>query len=180
MNSQSTELSIPAIKANLYGLLATIILAPILLIPFHQIWGLNFAMILGNLRSNSLYFFLILIVGTILHELIHGATAAWFAGIGWKNIRFGMQWQSLTPYCHSKIPMTAKKYRYVVVMPLIILGFVPYLISLINGSGWLLTIGIIFTLAAAGDLMILWLMRKITSDKMVQDHPTKIGLLLNE
>ena len=97
-----------------------------------------------------------------------------------EKYQVGIQWQSLTPYCHSKIPMTAKNYRYVVVMPLIILGFLPYLISLVSGSGWLLTIGIIFILAAAGDVQILWLMRKIASYKIVQDHPTKIGLLINE
>ena len=180
MNEQSTELTIPASKANLYGFLAVIVLAPLLLAPFYQIWGLSFAQISQNLHSHGLYFFLILVIGTVVHELIHGATAAWYAGIGWENIRFGIQWQSLTPYCHSKIPMTAKKYRYVVFMPLIILGIFPYFISLGTGSGWLLTIGITFTLAAAGDVMILWLMRKISANEMVQDHPTKIGLLVNE
>ena len=179
MNNQSTELTIPATTANIYGLIASIFLTPILLAPFYFLWGLDIHKIIENDYSYGLQFFLILLIGTIIHELIHGATAAWYVGMGWKNIRFGVQWQSLTPYCHSKMPMTAKNYRYVVMSPLIILGLLPYLASLLTGSGWLLTVGVIFTVAAAGDVMIFWLMRKIAPNEMVQDHPTKVGLLLH-
>lgn len=180
MSDQPTELTISATTANIYGLAAAFVLIPLLVAPFYLIWGLTLNQVVDNTLTSGLYLFLILFIGTVIHELIHGAIAAWYAGIGWRNIRFGVLWQSLTPYCHSKIPMNAKKYRYVVMMPLAILGLLPYLLSLTIGSGWLLTIGITFILAASGDVMIFWIMRGITPDQLVQDRPTKIGLLLNE
>jgi hypothetical protein len=64
------------------------------------------------------------------------------------------------------------------VMPLVVMGLVPYIISMLTGNGWILAFGIVFTISAFGDVFILWLMRHVPGDQFVQDHPDKIGLLV--
>ncbi|WP_221392127.1 DUF3267 domain-containing protein [Dyadobacter sp. NIV53] len=170
--------TISARTGNLFSIVLTLILMPVMVLLFALIWKIDTKGIIERSVSNLKYVLIIFIVGVIVHELIHGMTAAWYAGIGWKNIRFGVQWKSFTPYCHSMLPMPVSKYRYVVVMPLIILGMIPYVISLINGSGWFLTTGILFTVTAAGDMIILWMMRKLQGSELIQDHPSEIGFLI--
>ena len=74
--------------------------------------------------------------------------------------------------------MKLKHYRLGGVMPYVILGIVPSLISLISGNSAMLLFGIVFTFAAGGDLTILWLLRKEDRNEIVQDHPDKIGCFI--
>ncbi|TDE18240.1 DUF3267 domain-containing protein [Dyadobacter psychrotolerans] len=178
MKNQPFDLTISPVKAQVYSLIPTIILIPVMLLPFHLIWKIDLNHLKTNLFSYTMYGLAMLVTGTLIHELIHGLTAVWYAKVRWKNIKFGFHWQSLTPYFHSELPMTAAKYRIVVIMPLIILGIIPYLVSLLNGSGWLLTFGMIFTFAACGDLMIIWMMRKLKAEENVRDHPSEVGLIV--
>lgn len=175
MSKQHTS---SARTGNLFSIVLVLIVVPVMIIAYNLIWNMSFEGITERTLPNLKYVLIIFFLGAIIHELIHGITAAWFDGVGWKNIRFGVQWKSFTPFCHSVLPMSASKYRYVVVMPLIILGIIPYIISLFNGSGWFLTTGIIFTVTAAGDIIILWMMRKLQGTELVQDHPTEIGFLI--
>lgn len=178
MNDSSKELTVSSTTANIISIIVSLLLVPLMVLPYKLVWGFTLSSFLKSAPPNLKYVLIIFIIGTIIHELIHGVTAAWYVGIGWHNIRFGIQWNSLTPYCHSKIPMSALNYRYVVIMPLVVLGIIPYIAAIFSGSGWLLTVGIIFTIAAAGDVMIYWMMRKLKKETTVQDHPTKVGLLI--
>jgi hypothetical protein len=63
-------------------------------------------------------------------------------------------------------------------MPLIVLGLIPYAIALATGSGWLMAFGVFFTVAPVDDIIILWMMRNLHSNELVQDHPSKVGLLV--
>jgi hypothetical protein len=171
------NLTMSSFKAQIYGLLAFLIGFPALLSPFYWMWGLDKSRFVA---SPTLYILsaIILFAGVIIHELIHGMTAIWHGGVSWRQVKFGVQWKSLTPYCHSVVPMRADQYRLVVLMPLIVLGLVPYAAALLFNNVGLLAFGTFFTLAAAGDLMIIWLMRHLRSNEQVQDHPTKVGLLV--
>jgi hypothetical protein len=61
------------------------------------------------------------------------------------------------------------------IMPAIILGFIPAVLSIVLGSVFLLVFGIFFTMAAIGDFMIINLIRKESSNSMVLDHPSEAG-----
>ncbi|GAB3263565.1 hypothetical protein GCM10027347_30140 [Larkinella harenae] len=173
-------LTIPSLKAQMYGGLAFLVGLPLLILPFYLLWSFD----LSAWSQASLADYALLIVGffvgTIIHELIHGLTALWYGRLSWADIKFGIQWKSFTPYCHPNKPLPARIYRVVVVMPLIVLGLLPYLVALVTGHTLLLGLGIFFTLAASGDLMILWLMRSLNADEWVQDHPSQVGLLVLE
>jgi hypothetical protein len=117
----------------------------------------------------------ILLGGIILHELIHGLVWARFAKNGFKSIRFGVMWKMLTPYCHCKEPLKIKHYIIGASMPGILLGIIPSSIALFNGNFSLLLFGILFTVSACGDLLIIHLLRKEKMDDLALDHPSEVG-----
>ncbi|QDK82399.1 DUF3267 domain-containing protein [Spirosoma sp. KCTC 42546] len=166
------------LKAQLYGGIAFFIGAPLLVWPFSQLWNFSLKQIAASGLAPILLFIAAMFVGIVVHELIHGLTAMWVGRLPWQKIKFGVQWQSGTPYCHPTVPMPARAYRIVVIMPLVTLGLVPYGAALATGNVWLLAFGVFFTLAAFGDIIILWLMRHLRATELVQDHPTKVGLII--
>jgi len=93
----------------------------------------------------------------------------------WENIHFGFKWAVLTPYVHCPKPIEVRNYRWGVAMPGIVLGILPYVMALIMQNGWLLAFGLFFTLAASGDILILWLLRNVGDGKKVKDHPKLVG-----
>lgn len=114
-------------------------------------------------------------LGIVLHELIHGITWAKFAKNKIKSIKYGVMWQSLTPYCHCEEPLLVRHYIIGAFMPGLVLGLIPSLLAVITGSFLLILFGLFFTLAACGDFMMINILRRESMDSLVQDHPKKIG-----
>ena len=121
--------------------------------------------------------FIIIVLGVILHELIHGLTWVIFSkNVSCKFIKFGILKESYTPYCHCKVPLKRNIYITGIIMPAIILGLFPILIALVSGNIFLCFFGYIFLLAAIGDLIITYyLLKYVDSSALVQDHDSKIG-----
>lgn len=162
-------------KANLYAFVFIIPITLVLLIPFILLWGID-NMTQGFESYRSLIFIVALLFGIVFHELIHGMVWAFYAPHRWVSIQFGIK--SLSPYCHCKEPLKVQHYRLGSIMPLIVLGLLPWLISLLNGSGFLLIFGWIFTLAAGGDMISMWLLHDLQKNVLVQDHPSKLGFFI--
>lgn len=175
--------------ANVYALL---FLIPVLLIfglPYVLVWSgeisfdglgewLDAEERTANTGLGVLYGMAVLLGGIIMHELIHGFTWALFSKNGMKEIKFGIIWKYLTPYCHCKSPLTAWQYRLGTIMPAVVLGFIPSIIANITGNTGLLFFGLFFSFAAGGDFLIIWLLRKENKETLVQDHPQKIGCVV--
>jgi len=163
-------------EANMYSLLVYI---PIILgyyIPYGFLYGWSsFGVDIIQGIGNPLFFLIIIFLGIALHELIHALSWWWMDDIPWEKIHFGFKWMVLTPYVHCPEPIEVRNYRWGVAMPGIILGVIPYAFALIFQNGLLLGFGFFFTLAASGDILILWLLRDVRSGKKVQDHPDLIG-----
>jgi hypothetical protein len=88
--------------------------------------------------------------------------------------------QSLTPYAHLKEPIEVNAYRWGAFMPGLVLGLLPALVGILTGNGFLIAFGLLFVSAAGGDLLILWLIRKVPAGRMVEDHPTNAGCYVLE
>ena len=113
-------------------------------------------------------------------DAVHSAAAssgswAFFAKKPLGVIHLGFQWKTLTPYAHCKEPLEVNAYRLGAFMPGLVLGILPALAGILTGSGWLLMFGIFFTIAAGGDLLILWLIRSVPAGRLVEDHPPPAG-----
>ena len=113
------------------------------------------------------------VVGIVVHELIHGLTWMLATHKGFSHLSFGVI--KMSPYCHIDVPMPKRQYVAGALMPLLLLGVLPFLVALAVGSHLLLLIGILFITAAAGDIMIVWAVRKESADTLVYDHPSEAG-----
>jgi len=115
------------------------------------------------------------VVGVLAHELVHGVTWKVVGRLPWKDIRFGVQLKTFTPYASPTVPMRARAYRIGVMMPLMVVGLIPFVVGLIFGYSQLAVFGMIFTFVAGGDLAVLRAMRSVASSAWVQDHPERAG-----
>ena len=173
-------------KANIIGIAGIVPIFMLFFLPYYLIWKdkhtlsyikqtLNKTDLIDNSLLLSLISILVMTIGIILHELIHGLTWSIFAKNGFKSIKFGILLKMLTPYCHCKEPLKVKHYILGGIMPGIVLGIIPAIYSIFIGNIFLLIFGSFFTLAAMGDFMIINLIRKENKDSFVQDHPTEAG-----
>lgn len=142
--------------------------------------GAQFKTGFDALFANFIVFLAVFILGIVLHELIHGFSWMLFGRKPLSAIKFGFQLKSFTPYAHCLEPMRANPYRIGTAMPGILMGILPAVVGVINGNGWLLAFGLLFITAAGGDFLILWLIRNVDGDTLVEDHPTNAGCYVIE
>lgn len=176
------------LKANFVGILLT--LPFVLLVVGGFVLKNGFFNIDSAINENPVMYFVklaIIMVATgllaVVHEKIHG----WFWAIGAENgskdIEFGFQKETLTPYCTCKSPLTKKMYILGSMMPMTILGVVLGIVSIFVGSWVVLAIAVLQIIGGSGDILITsMLLRYDTKDKdvILIDHPTKIGLVAFE
>jgi len=144
-------------------------------VPFLLIWG-GSRLLFGGRELFHWYVFLpACVVGVVAHEVIHGISWAVLGGKPVSSIRFGVQWKALTPYAHCSEPMPASAYRWGAAMPAIVLGVIPALIGLATGNGGWAIFGILFLIAALGDCIVLWMIRDVPANVLVEDHPQRAG-----
>ena len=175
------DLSISITKANIYCTFIALPVVVFLTVLYIWLWGLDQLLNGIEIISQNLpYSFLIVIVGIIVHELLHGLSWAYFEGKSLRIIQFGFQLKTLAPYAHCKVPIDIRAYRIGTAMPGIILGFLPIIIGLVIGNAWSMIFGLLFILIAAGDILLLLLTRKVKVGKLVKDHPTRVGCYVIE
>src|SRR5690606_1558426 len=120
----------------------------------------------------------VLVAGVLAHEALHALAWHGAARPPRGSVRLGVQWKTLTPYAHCTVPMTAKAYRIGAVTPGIVLGLAPALVGLAAGWGGWMLFGLLFTLAAGGDAVVVWLLRGVEAHRLVADHPSRAGCLV--
>jgi len=176
------KITVNIVWANIFGF---IVLIPTLIcfaLPYYLIWGFDGDFIhhissseAPQIIFGSLRLVLVLLLGIIAHELIHGLVWAFFASKGFRSISFGVIWELLTPYCHCKEPLTVRQYIWGAMAPAVLLGVLPALVALWTGlQGWLL-FGVFFTVAGSGDFLVVNSLRKENKSDLVQDHPSEAG-----
>jgi hypothetical protein len=170
------DLSVSMERANIVVLFISL---PVAVLQF-ALFSVLHAAEKMELTLNFLLFIAVVILGIVVHELIHGLTWAFFGRKPFSAIKFGFQWKTLTPYAHLKEPVEVNAYRIGAFMPGFILGILAYFLSLALGDGNLLWFSLIHTGAAGGDWLILWLIRKLKPGTLVEDHPTRAGCYVLE
>jgi len=157
----------------------TVLLFPIALLslgPYFALWGLPDPAFPPDPTSIVLFVWAF-VLGVLLHEGLHGAGHVW-GDAAWEDVQFGMHWPSLTPFAQCRIPARARAYRIAVALPGVVLGGFPLVLGWSTGD-WLVTFfGFLMWVAAAGDLLVLWVIRSVPADVWVQDHPHKVGCLV--
>lgn len=129
---------------------------------------------------NFIFLFVLIVIGIVVHEFIHGITWAIFARKPFSAIKYGFQIKTLTPYAHLKEPVEVNAYRIGAFMPGFILGIFIYIVSLVLGDGNLFWFSLVHTSASGGDWLILWLIRHVKAGTLVEDHPSNAGCYVIE
>ncbi len=173
--NNTVEHTIETSRAHLYILALLIPLLLVFVVPFIVIWDLQ--RIVSDILAYRIYSFPVIIAGIITHELLHGLTWSLFVPNGMKAVKFGFNRKFLAPYCHCTDPMKVKHYRLGAVMPLLILGILPWILALVLGSGALLVFGFLFIWTAGGDIITVFMLKDIPADTYVSDHPDKMGFI---
>lgn len=188
------KLTVNIVWANIFSIIALAIIAIPTAYLWYTLWGeadmlptvkkgmsdeeFDSWLIWYSIKMAAL--FIAFIGGVFVHELIHGLTWAHYAKSGWKSISFGVMWKLLTPYCHCSEPLKVRPYIIGALMPLIILGILPWILGLCFGSIWPTVFGVIYIVAASGDILIVWKLRNEKSTSTVLDHPTEAGCIIYE
>ncbi|MCK5857089.1 MAG: DUF3267 domain-containing protein [Bacteroidales bacterium] len=176
------ELTIDSSKANLLGLAFLIPVGLFAGVPFYLLWHQSidlFAEIVF-LKSELVWALLVLLSFVAVHELLHALAYIILTNGDYKNIKFGVIWKDMTPYCHYNKSIAMSKYRVALATPGLITGIIPLFVSLTTGDFLLFILALFLTLGAVGDFIILWISRKEKSSSIVKDHPEKIGCIIIE
>ncbi len=176
---QKTELTISLVRASIVILIAAV---PVVAAAFF---------LFGNVHPNALRhasttisfgklasIVIGLILLTVVHELIHGLFWGLFSKHHFRDIEFGVIWKYGAAYCTCKEPLTRRQYILGGIMPLILLGIMPLVYGIAAGAVPGLLIGLVMTLAAGGDVMIILSLLRFRTDAeevVIYDHPTQGG-----
>jgi hypothetical protein len=170
------DLSVSMTRANL---VVFFIALPVVVLQF-ALFGIFHPGADLSLTWNFVVFLVVIIVGVIVHELIHGVAWMLAGRKPWSSIKFGFQIATLTPYAHLKEPVEVNAYRIGAFMPGLIVGILPFLLSLATGNTNLFWFSLVHTTAAGGDWLILWLIRNVKAGALVEDHPSNAGCYVLE
>lgn len=111
-----------------------------------------------------------------VHEGFHGLGWVGFCQKKWQSIQFGVMWDSLTPYCHCREPLTVLQYYVGLLLPCTMLGFIPCIAGLIFANWFLMFFGFVSIFLAGGDLTIGCIIVKyLGKDAKILDHPDQCG-----
>lgn len=170
------------------GIVYANVMAFIMAMPFIVLFFILFSIgkhsfQMGMNFVECMIFLILFFICVVVHECIHGVTWAIFAKNHFKSIEFGFMVEYFTPYCTCKSPL--KKYQYIIgaIMPTVILGILPCIISLFSGQTFLLYFGLLMILAGGGDMTIIYkilLNRSEKKEELYLDHPYKCGTMIFE
>lgn len=175
-NSSISRAALSPTEAQMRGIVMLFPIALLSLGPHFSLWGLPEVPFPTDLGP-ALLFVGALAIGTVLHEGLHGVGYAW-GEASWNDVQMGMNWTALTPFARCEVPLRAESYRIAVALPGLVLGVIPLGIGLSTGY-WLATFyGFLMLVAAAGDILMLWILRVVPVGTWVQDHPWKVGYVI--
>jgi len=168
------DLSVPLedIIPRVTGLSLLVMVLPVVL--YWAIWG--YERLMDNF--NVWTFIGLLVLFTLWHEGFHAIGWKYWGGLRWRDLKFGVAWYALTPYCHAKAPMRADAYRFGALLPGIMTGLLPYGIALALGNGIMAIVGAVMLSGAVGDAYVLWVLRELPPDALVLDHPSNAGCIV--
>lgn len=147
------------------------------LLPFAAALFLNLLafkrplLITGKVYFDIIMIIGIYIVGLVCHEGLHALGAVIFGKCSPKDIKFGVIPKQMMLYCHVKTPLTVASYRYLLLLPVIVTGIIPLIISTILGNIFLVAVFAMLVSGGAGDFIMVHSLSKYPSKQLICDHP---------
>lgn len=180
---EEKSLTATVLAANVWGIVRTLPFIALLLAAFTVNYHAGASRVTDSLFLSELLFIVSLVIGIVVHELIHGAVWGLFAENHFKAIEFGVIWKMLTPYCTCMDPLSKWKYIIGTAMPTIVLGIIPGIIAVSISSVPLCIFAAVMIFGGGGDLLIISKLLRYKTDKkdvVFCDHPYEVGLVVFE
>ncbi len=187
------EISLPLQKVYRIAIVLLPIVCLFYLIPFLVVWFKPFSERFISffqavfsrggfyvIRPYLIWGTISILIGIVVHEMLHGLGWVFFAKRKFRSLNFGIMMPEMAPYAHCREPLPVYGYRVGILLPGIVLGFLPAVYGIVTGSFSWLCYGILFTWAASGDFIMYWQIRKLKADTMIMDHPEKLGCIVLE
>lgn len=189
------EITLNGRKVRIVGFISLVPISLIMISPFWTKWSETIWLNLKKIKESLSLFdndlfdtfitlgatLLVIFIGIIFHELIHGFFMKIFTWNTIGAVKFGFRKEQLVPYAHCRKSLISWQMLIVALAPFVLLGLIPYLISLINGNLVLLYIGLVMTLSAVGDFIYAFLIIKTGLSVKIIDHDTEVGFrILND
>jgi hypothetical protein len=127
---------------------------------------------------HGLWLILLFIVLIVVHELIHGLVFMIKSKRGFKSVKFGFIAKYVMPYCHCEEVLKRNDYILAALMPLLLVGLLPAVLSLFTGSLTLLALGVLGISGAAGDIMIVKSVLGESRDCLIYDLLDEPGCIV--
>jgi len=172
------DLSISPEAANLFGIAISLPMLAVL-VGLYISFSPDHSLVVhlpGFLRM--ILFIGAIILGIFTHEIIHALGWSYFGNIPLRRIRINFLARTMTPYALALDPMPAKGYRLGTALPGLLLGAVPFILGTILGRPSIALFGMIFSMAASGDFLVLWIIRHVNAGDLVHDHPSRVGCVV--
>ena len=161
---------VEGIPAWVWGLMIGMLIIPFSI--YLVLWGID------GIRLSNWYWLWFTMALLLLHEGTHAVAWKLASGLDWSAFSFGVQWKTLTPYCHCNQPMMSRAYRVGAMSPLVVTGVLPWIISMSIGDGNLALASALLISGAGGDIYVTWAIRDVPKEVLVQDHESQAGCLV--
>lgn len=174
----AADASLSMERANVIGAALFPVAAAAVLVPFGVVWGWG-EVWAGALAVFTPWVFVpAFVLAIVAHEGLHALGFLLFARVPRGALHFGIHRQTLTPFAGCRVPVPAVAYRAAVALPGLVLGAVPAAAGLAYGAGWAAVWGALMLATAAGDALVLWVIRRLPGSTRVLDHPERVGCLV--
>lgn len=174
------DVSISMERANSVALLLLPVFTIALLAPFVGVWGWG-ALKEGGADVFRLWVFVPgFLAAIVVHEGLHALGFLLFGRAPPDSVHFGVHRPTMSPFAGCHVPLTVRAYRGAVALPALVLGAAPWIWGMTTGAGWGVVGATVMTIAAAGDIMVLWIVRGLPGNARVMDHPERVGCRIIE
>ncbi|NLL56285.1 MAG: DUF3267 domain-containing protein [Clostridiales bacterium] len=138
----------------------------------------NKLLLTGKVYLDVIISILMLAVLLVIHELLHAISAVIFGKLTFKDIKLGANLKQGMIYCHIKKPLKINAYRISIILPIIITGIIPLVISAIFGNLFLVAVFSFMVSGGAGDIVMFFSLSGIDSHTLIEDHPKALAYYL--
>lgn len=118
----------------------------------------------------------LVLVGVVIHELLHGLGAVLFGKCKKNDVKYGINLKEGIAYCHTKKPLSGKSYCGMLVLPIIVTGIIPFAICVATGG--LMEIAAFALLIAGGTgdvIMLVGVLKNKDANREIIDHETALA-----
>ena len=110
-----------------------------------------------------------------IHELLHAVGYIGFGGLRGNELKFGINWKALAPFCNCLSPVRIDSFRRSTLLPILALFPLSLAVWLIFAQWWLALLAAATLLGGTGDVIVILKTLHYSSNLFILEHPSGIG-----